>query len=207
MKLLPLLLLLCAAVGTAPGQRPDPKPVPTQKQEGPGLRTEAISQAYCSPDNLRVHLRFTFVNSGSETLILYRYGPVISRYLVSKDLKSIAKEKYDYDVSPMLTVKIPPKVGQKLDDELFVVLKPGESFALERDVSLRINDGADSDSRLKPGRNYVMRLRVATWFTDLSLARELAQRWRETGKLWYFDVISEPMEFTIKTYNASDTCD
>ncbi len=119
----------------------------------------------------------------------------------------MAKEKYDYDVSPMLTVKIPPKVGQKLDDELFVVLKPGESFALERDVSLRINDGADSDSRLKPGGNYVMRLRVATWFTDLSLARELAQRWRETGKLWYFDVISEPMEFTIKTYNASDTCD
>lgn len=206
MKLLPLLLLLCAAFGTAPGQRPDPKPVPTQKQEGPGLRTEAISQAYCSPDNLRVHLRFTFFNSGSETLILYRYGPVISRYLVSKDLDSMAKEKYEYDVSPMLTVKMPPKVEQKLDDELFVVLKPGEVFALERDVSLRIN-GADSDSRLKPGGNYVMRLRVATWFTDLSLARELAQRWRETGTLWYFDVVSEPMQFTIKPYNGEDTCD
>src|ERR1044072_6670957 len=146
-------------------------------------------------------LRLTFVNSGSETLIFYRYGPLIARQVVSKDLNSLLKGKYEHDVSPMLTGLVPPEVYAHPSEEYFAILKPGESYATTKEAHLFINDGPKSDFKLKAGRRF-LRLQVATWFADPARAHELSQRWN--GTLWYWDVVSEPMEFTIKPYNSAD---
>jgi hypothetical protein len=70
MKLIGLLLMLCALSVTALSQKPDPYAIP------PGasleLRTEILRQTYCERENLRLDLRYTFLNTGSQTLILFR---------------------------------------------------------------------------------------------------------------------------------------
>ena len=201
--LLPLYVMAATVPGqTTGGQAPDRAQAPgaAQKLE---LRTEVMSQTYCSTENLRLMVRLTFVNSGSETVILYRGGALIARQVVSRNLNSLLKGKYESDVSPMLTGVIPPEVYTQPSEQYFAILKPGESYATTKETHLFVNDGPKSDFKLRPGRHF-LRLRVATWFADPAHARELSQRWN--GTLWYWDVVSQPMEFTIKPYDPADTC-
>jgi hypothetical protein len=206
MRLIRVVLLLCIAAGNVSSRETDPNPVPKQTGSNLQLKTEVVNQTYCERGNLRVILRFTFLNRGSEPLILYRYATVIARYVVSKDLKSLAKGKYESDVSPMINPRMPPEVEKGTpSEELFVILKPGESYATTTDGYLGINDGSDASVKLRAGR-YFLQLQVAMWYTDPARARELRERWREMGTLWYYDVTSLPMEITIKPYNPGDTC-
>ena len=207
MKIIRLFVLLCMLAGTVSSQKPEPKLAPNHPQTSLELKTDVISQTYCANNNLRLILRFTFRNSGSETLILYRYGFVIGRYGLNKDLNSVKKGKYKYDVRPMLTARMPPEVeAGNPNEEFFVILKPGESFGTETDAYLGIDDGSGSDHSLKPRGRYFLQLQVATWFADPARARELSERWRNTGTLWYGDLISLPMELLIKPYDLKDSC-
>jgi hypothetical protein len=170
------------------------------------LKTSVVGQTYCSSDNLRLSLRLAFLNTGSETLILYRRGSAIARYMVSKDLNASRKRRYEYDVSPMLTPRMPPEVdGATPNEDLFVRLKAGEAFTMDKDAYFRMNDGSSPSKSLKPGP-HVLQLRVATLYLNPAIADVLAVRWRNLGVLWSNDVISIPMEFLIEPYKSSDTC-
>jgi len=205
MKIIALLLLLFAVSVTALSQKPDPYAIP------PGaslqLTTEILRQTYCERENLRLDLRFTFLNTGSQTLILLKGYPVIGRYLVGKDLKSVTKGQFVSDVSPMLTGWLSSKlVKEKLSEEHLVILKPGETYSSEGEGHLFVGRGNDVDLKLR-ARRYFMRLQIITWYTDPALALEFSARLRDTGTLWFYDVVSLPMEFTIKPYDSRDTCD
>ena len=207
--LISVLLLLSVAQSTA-GQKPDAKtiykPDPELKLE---LKTEVLRQTYCARDHFRMGLRFTFVNTGSMTLILYRFGTIVPRSVVSKDRHSLAKRKYLSDARAFIGGPFSPSREQTetLAEDLFVILKPGESFSTHQNHHLFLDDGSDSNHKLRPGRSYVLQLRVATWWNDSALALELQERWRDTGMLWYYDLVTQPMDFSIKPYDAGDKCD
>jgi hypothetical protein len=125
---------------------------------------------------------------------------------VGKDLKSVTKGKFVSDVSPMLGAWLSPKlVKEKLSEEHLVVLKPGERYSTEGEGHIFVGYGNDADFKLR-ARRYFMRLVIVTWYSDPALALEFSARMRDTGTLWFYDVVSSPMEFTIKPYDAVDTC-
>ena len=178
-----------------------------ESQTGIVLETKILSQGYCRSDNLHLHLLLKYTNVGSQTRILYKHTFGIFRYMVSSDSAAALKEKYQYNPSIQINVSMPAEVDSAVpNNSLFAILKPNESHTLEVDVHLLIDDGKErSRNYLRPGK-HALQLLVGTWYRDAALARTLTARWRQYGNLQWWDIKSEPMEFTIEPFKGVIDC-
>ena len=207
----PLVLVVCllhpwsaafAQSGNLKTQRGDPN-----SRQGLVLETTVVNQGYCRSHNLQLRLLLKYTNVGDTPRILYKHTFSIFRYIVSASTADALKGKHQSDPSLMVHASMPDEVDAPApNSSFFAILKPKESHTLEVDIHLLINDGKKSSRDfLRPGK-HALQLLVGTWYRDPTLAEALATRWREHGILWWHDIKSVPMEFTIKPYNGVIDC-
>lgn len=147
----------------------------------------------------RLHyaIELTFTNSGTQPIILFKKSNLVSDWAISRDLKATLAKKYVSEGrSHYIAVGDFLKAGWREDEpeqDQFVVLKPGESYVVERPYSLQPYD--KKGRRLKPGK-YYLQVWVQTWyfFKDAKTYRD---KWRDKGYLWDGPVIPKPILFTI----------
>jgi len=211
MKGLPLILCLTFGVPVVDAQQPfetaNRSMTNTDQSAGAQLKlsTSVIEQRYsveAGSKLLRLTLNLTYSNTGNRAIMLDKKSSLVYRKLLSNSLKAASQSKYEYDESSsFIDVRSMQAAGLRLEKtpekEAFIILKPGESYSLEKELILRLYDGTkDSEDFLHPGTRF-LRVRVATcyYFADPLTYRE---KWRHEGYLWFQDVISEPMPLRVE---------
>lgn len=170
-------------------------------QKGPQLQlsTTTIREEYCDTDHLRLKLRFRFTNSGSETLILFKYSTAIFREMFSRSYKDAMERRYIQDVEPFVDPIISEPIESAIPNEQLVIsLKPGESYEIDDDFHVLVFNGTkDTADYLRPGK-YFLQIEVPTWWWSQPKAAMLRERWRKYGLLWSDDLTSLPMPINIQ---------
>lgn len=180
------------------------------------LTASVIGQEYCrntetQETKLNLKFKLSVRNIGDAPLIVSRFANAINRVVLSKSLKQAQSGVYIYDESSTL-MRLPwPGTNDAQDlastDNLFVTLKPGESFDYEypqsRDITLTESGGRAE--RFTPGQ-YFLKVKTQTWQWDPEKIKGLEQRWAQSGSLFYWDITSEPLAITIMRLKALDPC-
>src|SRR6202008_4023603 len=138
------------------------------------LTTTIIREVSCTRGDLTLHLKLTFRNVGSETIILDRRSSVIARHMVSSSVEAAARKEYEdvgrYEDSG------PDRSGENAmdaDPKNFVSLAPGESFETESDWSRAYITVADGSHKAPGGLGYgphFLQVDVGTWLYSDNLA-------------------------------------
>jgi hypothetical protein len=89
----------------------------------------------------------------------------------------------------------------------FVILRPGQSFDGEAEVTVFVRRGRASKESdgLLPGK-YILQVSVSTWPESESLAERLTKRWQGIGTLWFGDLTSETMQLKIDKHRSVVNC-
>lgn len=75
-------------------------------------------------------------------------------------------------------------------DEDFAVLKPGRSYTVRTNFRL-------FSAKPLPGKESFLQVIVPTWSGTRQQAEKLQKKWEKTGALWFKNVRSEPLSFTL----------
>jgi hypothetical protein len=172
------------------------------------LTTSIVKERYCLDIGSRFlewTLNLTYANVGNRPILVDKKSSWIYRTMVSRNLQAASAGRYEYDPSSFHSDL--RKIGflNTPEADSFVVLKPGESFSVEAACRVHLYDGTkDSEDSLHPG-NHVLQARVATWhyYTD---PREYRDKWSKRGYLWFDNVTSLPMPFTVERNPAVTPC-
>jgi len=172
------------------------------------LTTSIAKERYCSDIGsrfLRWKLILKYTNTSTRNILIDKKSSWIYRSMVSRNPKAAAARRYEYD--PSASYADLSKLGFRNTPEAdsFVVLKPGESFRLETDFRVHLYDGTkDSRDFLHPG-NHILEVRVATWYYYAE-PRIYRERWIDKGYLWFQNVTSLPMPFTVERNPVVTPC-
>ena len=217
MKLLRLIFvfyLSCTAVNNAQSPlgkgRTNAGTDNTRLQERLQLTTNIVKQRYCSEDTehkLVLTLRLDFTNSGSVPIIIDKNSTTTRRTIVSRDLVAAAAKQYEYEEVPYIDLA---RAGVHLDaapnESFFVIIKPGESYSLEKTVKIWLYDTAEpSADDLSPGQHY-LQLEVYTWYFIAPPEKYPDRWWQSKGYLWADGIGSLPMPFTVAKQHEVENC-
>jgi hypothetical protein len=205
-------LILPALLATAPSYINPRVPLieksDLMSQQKMQLSTSVVRKEYCDRDHLRLKLRFRFANVGSEKLILFKYSLAVTRYMVSRTANDATNRRYVKEVKPFVELRISKSpLASTPSEELFAILKPGDSYEINDDFHLSVSDGTrDTSDFLGPG-NYLLQIRVPTWWWGDDNYNSMRERWREFGYLFSDDLTSEPMPIHIAKAPAVLKCE
>ena len=179
---------------------------PSEQVENQDLRlTVKITgiTRYCAsePDLHRLHLRLelTFTNSGSRILIIQK------RSLGDIEYSRMAETESELGVADWSHLLwVTSDSGDVTDtgrtpDERFAVLKPGRSCKIRTDLSL---------GSKKPllGEERFLQVSAPTWSGTRQQAEKLQKKWEKIGVLWFKNVRSEPLFFTLDKATKVKKC-
>lgn len=163
------------------------------------LMASVIEKRYCSDNRARLNLRLNFTNTGKESIILDKRSSVIPQFMVSRNFKAAAARKYE--IQGHLLIRMDSalmSLGSSLDESLFVILKPGESYSLDGVLNLPLYNGTgNSEDSLRPG-NHVLEIIVLTWYYPRASNIRWREQWRQKGYLRSDPAVSIPMSFAVE---------
>ena len=169
------------------------------------LSTSIVSQKYCQGDmdldSLRLVLSLNFTNVGRKSLILYKGSSLVSRLMISRDLKELAERRFEVNSSlTQVTDESSEKISGPEPNELFITLPPGASYKTEATISIFVVRGRGSKiPGAVPAGDHVLQIEVPTWPASNDLAKTLRNLWQSSGCLWYEPMTSSPMEFKVES--------
>ena len=148
-------------------------------------------------------MRFVYENRTSGPVILYKHSPTPSRVMVAASLADAVAQRYELDFALTWYSEKGSDDGSacykdSAPTNCFVVIAPGSSYEADGDVRVLAVRGDKNDvpGAVKSGE-HVLQLVIPTWEESAKLGQEVAGRWRSHGVLWYQQLTSEPLTFTI----------
>jgi hypothetical protein len=176
------------------------------------LTTTIVSLKFCRGDaelnSLQIGLQLKFTNAGRQNLILYKGSNLISRIMISRNLKDLMSERLEVNssltqVTEMGTIQIEGLTPSKL----FTILRPRASYKLETTISVLIAQGNTRGiaGAITDGE-HLLQIEVPTWPSSDGLAKKLHNLWQRSGYLWYEPIISIPMPFKVKKDHTAVDC-
>ena len=202
MKTLRPLLILCAACAVTVSAQSNPRSGGVTMEYGLDpfyaqleLTKDLIEQRYCSDDSLQLVVRLNFSNKGKGPVILDKSYKSSSTHLISRTFEDATKKKYESIVHILRGVDPADAVP---DESSFVLLKPGESYSVERMVRLQ-------DRRSMRTGHHVLQMVVDNWPYFASNI-EWRDRLRNKGYLWTDSITSTPMPFMLAKKSTIVEC-
>lgn len=164
--------------------------------ENPGPRLSikiADIKRYCSSDSdfhqLDLKLELIFTNGGSRVLIIEK------SILAEITYWRLANTEHDLDAAFWAHTLWLRSGGYLSDpggtpDENYALLKPGRTYKVRADLTLISK---------KPllGTHSLLQVIVPTWSGTEKQAEKLKKKWEKIGVLWFKNVKSEPLPFTV----------
>jgi len=160
-------------------------------------------KSYCAnePDVhfLQLRLELTFTSSGGRILIIQK------RSLASIEYWRMAETEQELGSAVWAHLQwVASDSGDVTDngrtpDEEFAVLKPGRSYKVRTDLSL-------SCKQPLPGKERFMQVSAPTWSGTRQQAEKLQKKWEKIGVLWFKNVRSEPISFTLDKWTKVKKC-
>lgn len=169
------------------------------------LTTTILSEDYCTDGRIRYLLSFKFTNVAGKKVILGRFRPVVTRYMVSRSSKDASARKYETDARILIGLEaMSTSFDAYLDESQFILLDVGDSYEVKERFSL-----SDTDSKGKPLRpgTHLLRLVVPTWYHPRVSNIEWRKKWRDRGYLWSDSLVSELMPFRIAKKPTLSKCE
>jgi hypothetical protein len=167
------------------------------------LTTTILSEGYCADGRIRYSLSFKFTNIAGKKVILGRFSPVVSRYMVSRTSKDASAKKYETDARILIGLEeTSTNFAAHLDEAQFILLDVGDSYEVKQQFSL--SDKDDNGKPLRPG-THLLQVVVPTWYYPRVSNVEWREKWRNKGYLWSDSLISDLMPFLVpKSPKLSD---
>jgi hypothetical protein len=191
-----LLLILLSFGGLAPREQPG----------NDDLRlTVRISdiKSYCAnePDVhfLQLRLELTFANTGSRILIIQKRCLAEITYWRTAETVQELKTAFWGHILIVTSDSGDVTDTGRTPDEDFAVLKPGRSYMVRTDFSL-------SSLKPLPGKETFMQISASTWSGTKQQAEKLQKKWEKIGVLWFKNVRSEPISFTLDKATKVKKC-
>jgi hypothetical protein len=177
------------------------------------LTTTIIRRRSCSPNTLGLDLMLSFRNAGAEPVILSK-RILLGRIMVSRSPEDAAAGKYLRAIRYSLFAD-EEKTGSAFETPTnlsgFVLLRPGEMYKSEENVSLTtyvpaMTAGARSFPEIDFSRGtYFLQLGVGTW-PYVADPEPIREKWKANGFLWTQGLNSEPMPFTADNAEPDTRC-
>lgn len=191
-----LLLILLSFGGLAPREQP----------ENDDLRlTVRITdiKSYCAnePDVhfLQLRLELTFANTSSRILIIQkRCLDEITYWRTAETVQELKTAFWGHILIVTSDSGDVTDTGRTPDED-FAVLKPGRSYKVRTDFSL-------SSAKPLPGKEIFMQISASTWSGTKQQAEKLQKKWEKIGVLWFKNVRSEPLSFTLDKATKVKKC-
>jgi hypothetical protein len=150
-------------------------------------------------------LSFKFTNTAGKKVILRKFKPVVSRYMVSRSSEDAFARKYETDARILIGLEeTSTNVEGRLDESQFTLLDVGESYEVTERFSLSYKD--DKGKPLQPG-THLLQVVVPTWYDHGISNIEWREKWRDKGYLWSDSLVSDLMPFLIAKKPTLSECE
>ncbi len=176
------------------------------------LGTEILNAEYCVGDRdldaLRLSLRLTYTNRGNGPIILYKGSDLVSRITVARSIEDLAARRFEVNSSiTWITRATKDCFAGAEPSDCFVVLPPNASCETEATTGFFVvrDDDREIAGAVRSGE-HVLEVQIPTWDGSNETARELRERWREYGSLWYQPVISDPLPVKVERSRKVNQC-
>ena len=168
------------------------------------LTTSILDEGYCAEERLHYSLLFKFTNVGVQKIVLDRFKPVVSQYMVSGSEGAASSRKYEAHAWTQLSLDEEAMDGRSnLDESRFIVLEAGNSYEVKERFSLSLQD--DRGRPLRAGK-HILQVVVLTWYHPRASNIEWREKWRQKGYLWSDSVSSDPMAFMVPNRRHGSGC-
>jgi len=183
-----------------------------QEESSLQLTMKIVSSQYCPGDaeldSLRLKVRLIYTNTGKKPLILYKGIPLISRLMISRNLPDAAMKRFEINSSLTQLTGAANKCYKGANpNSCFFILPPSERYEAETVVRLFVvrGDIREISGAVRSG-DHVLQVEVMTWNESDELAKNLRQRWRRYGILWYEPITSAPTAFIVEKQRKVTDC-
>ena len=150
----------------------------------------------------KLRIRFTITNVSDQPLIIYRQAPSAFDLRIVKREIDFPRVAFNFDQGPTFNCAPPLNFEAAAPGNDFQVLQPNESLSHEP-AGLLFADTTSSERKRRLEGDYFVKLRVATWYWDVWKAEILEQRWIGNGRLFYSDLVTEPIAINIPKPDAT----
>lgn len=148
---------------------------------------------------LVVELELSLTNISRERQIVFRYPGEVSHVVLASDKMRLGAKHFEYEAWTTFR-------RLKLDDtnvfpeaaptESFAILDPGQSFTAPATIRIILSSSDESTKTVRPGE-YVLSLRLSTWFWGKEKAIESQSTWKQYGNLFYDDLSMDAIPIRI----------
>lgn len=176
------------------------------------LTTSITKQKYCTGDaeldSLRLVLRLNFTNIGQQNLILYKGSNLVSKLMISQNLKDLSDRRFEvYASLTQVAEESNEKVGGPVPNKSFIILPSGATYKTEAIISIfAVRGNASGITGAVAAGEHFLQLEVPTWPASNELAKKSRSLWQRSGCLWYEPTISVPMAFKVEKERAVVDC-
>ena len=150
----------------------------------------------------KLRIRFTITNVSDQPLIIYRLAPSVFDLRIVRREIDFPKVPFNFDHRPTFNCAPILNFEAVAPGNDFQVLQPNESITHEPEPLL-FSDTTSSERKRRLEGNYFVQLRVATWYWDVWKAEILEQRWIGNGRLFYANLVTEPIAINIPKPDAT----
>jgi hypothetical protein len=168
----------------------------TRFEVNDGVVTSKAHTTYLT--RLHFVLEVKFTNTGTQPIILYKKSGLLPAWAIGRDLRSALAKKYESEAAGhFISDEEFRKAGWRDDDpepDQFVILRPGESYTIERPSS--VQPYGKNDQKLRPGEHY-LQVWIQTWYYDND-AEAYRGKWADKGYLWSAILTPRPLVYTIE---------
>jgi hypothetical protein len=148
---------------------------------------------------LVVELELSLINTSRERQIVFRYPGEISHVVLASDKVRLGAKHFEYEAWTTfrrLKLDNTSVFPEAAPTESFAVLDPGQSFTAPATIQIILSSSDESTKTIRPGE-YVLSLRLSTWFWGTEKAIESQSLWKQYGNLFYDDLIMDAMPIRV----------
>ena len=157
---------------------------------------------YSQDERTKVRIRFTITNVSDQPLIIYREAPSIFDLRIVRREIDFPKVPFNYEQRPTFNCAPTLKFETITPGDDFQILQPNESLTHEP-PAFEFVDTTSVERKRRLEGDYFLKFRVATWYWDVWKAEILEQRWIGAGRLFYSELVTEPIAITIPKPDAT----
>jgi hypothetical protein len=160
------------------------------------LTTDIIERKEYLRQYVGFTLRLTFKNVGGTPIILNK-DCFLLKLLVSRNPEAAAAKQYESVSTFDYMGAVHPR-SEPAGVSDFVTLKPGEEYTYDTGVgSLKVHGGEGEPLKGELGRGkHYLQLGVSAW-SYMADPAPFRRKWRKQGFLWYEELVSQSMPFTV----------